>query len=228
MEDLTITTWLWGDKYSQSDVAKLHGGLTRHLRQKFRFILFSSLPCNPPNVERHHIWDTNLTTTKGCFVRLRMFDPAFQEKHKITGRLVCIDLDTVITGHLDPLFNRPEPFVILQGANSVNPCPYCGALMMVRAGAHAELWNDFSLDAVAQIPFHEFPDDQGWIWHKIPNAAGWKCGENGVYAFHKPGWPNDLNSNHALPRDARLVTFNGWRSPQRFGSLDWIRRNWVE
>ena len=223
MEDLTITTWLWGNKYGQSDVAKLHGGLRRHLKQKFRFILFSSQAVNPPGIERNPIWDMGLIG-QGCFVRLRMFDPEFQVKHKINGRLVCIDLDTVITGHLDPLFDRPEPFIILQGANSVNPCPFTAALMMVRTGFYSPLWNDFEMSKMDTIPFYEFPDDQGWIYHKAPDAAGWKCGKDGVYAFQKPGWPR----GNALPRDARLVTFNGWRSPSKFQSLDWVQRNWVE
>lgn len=224
MDDLTITTWLWGDKYTQSDVNKLWGGLKRHIKQPFRFILFSNKVCNPPGVERRPIPDEELTKVKGCFVRLRMFDPEFQAKHKITGRLVCIDLDTVITGRLDELFNRPEPFLILQGANSVNPCPYTGALIMVRAGAYPELWSKFDIEKIDQIPAHDFPDDQGWIWQQIPDAAGWRAGENGVYAFMKPGWP----PGHFLPRDARLVTFNGWRSPRRFKTLDWIQKNWVE
>ena len=224
MEELTITTWLWGTKYGQSDVNKLYHGLRRNLKQRFRFILFSSQPCNPPDVERHHIWDRQLTAVRGCFARLRMFDPEFQAKHKISGRLVCIDLDTVITANCDPVFDRPEPFVILQGGNSINPCPFTGALMMVRAGFYSTLWNDFDISKIDRIPFYEFPDDQGWVHYKVPEAAGWKCGQDGVYAFQKPGWPGGTS----LPRDARLVTFNGWRSPRKFQSLDWIRRNWVE
>jgi len=225
MDELTITSWLWGNKYSQSDVAKLYNGLKRNLKQSFRFILFSQRDMNIKGVECRSIWDKNLISIKGCFVRLRMFDPVFQEKHKITGRFVCIDLDTVITGNLDPIFNRTEPFVILQGANSLNPCPYCGALIMVRAGAYPGLWSDFSLEAIDKIPFYEFPDDQGWIHYKVPDAAGWKAGVNGVYAFKKPGWPSGTD---CLPRDARMVTFNGWRSPAKFSTLDWVQRNWVE
>jgi hypothetical protein len=227
VESLTITTWLWGTKYDQSDVAKLYGGLKRNLKQPFRFILFSSQPYNLPKAERYPIpiRDMELTYVPGCFARLRMFDPEFQAAHRINGRLVCIDLDTVLTGNLDPLFDRSEPFVILQGANSLNPCPYTGALMMLRTGAYPQLWSDFNIATVAQIPFHEFPDDQGWIHFKVPDAAGWKAGKNGVYAFCKPGWP----SGTYLPRDARLVTFNGWRSPKEFSrSCDWIRKYWVE
>jgi hypothetical protein len=229
MEELTISTWLWGSKYDHHDVAKLYNGLKRNLKQPFRFVLFShsALPAYYAGIERYAIWDYELTYTQGCFVRLRMFDPEFQKFCGITGRFVCIDLDTVITANLDPIFDRPEPFVILQGANAINPCPYTGALMMVRTGAYPQLWSDFSLDAIKEIPFYEFPDDQGWIHHKVPDAASWKAGENGVYAFQKPGWPMD-QMGLFLPRDARLVTFPGARSPKKFASLDWVKRNWIE
>jgi hypothetical protein len=68
----------------------------RNLKQQFRFLLFSQKQNEYCGVECRSIWDKNLISVMGCFVRLRMFDPAFQEKHKITGRMVCTDLDTVI------------------------------------------------------------------------------------------------------------------------------------
>lgn len=221
---LTIATWLWGSKYSGSDVEKLAAGVRRHLKERHRFICLTDHGLSFVNhIKCHPIQDGKLLEVPGCFARLRMFDPEWQKAHGIDDRLVCMDLDTVITGNLDPLFDRPEPFLILQGGNSANPCPYGGALMMLRPGVHPELWLDFSLEKAAKIKFHEFPDDQGWIWHKVPNAAGWKCGpESGVYVFRKPGWP--LNDD--LPRNARLVTFNGWRAPHTFRHLPWVSGNW--
>lgn len=161
----------------------------------------------------------------GCFCRLRIFDREWQVARGIKpgDRLVNMDLDTVITGPLDPLFNRAETFMILQGANAANPCPFNGSLMMLRAGAHPEVWSDFSLEKARQIPFYEFPDDQGWLHHKLPKAPGWKVGaQSGVYAFQKPGWPK----GEALPSDARMVVFPGWRSPEKFKHLQWIKDNW--
>ncbi len=173
--------------------------------------------------------DLPLTKIKGCFARLRMFDPLYQENieivaHSKIDRIVCMDLDTVITGPLDPLFDRDETFLILQGANAANPCPFNGSLMMLRAGHHSEVWSDFSLEKARAVPFYEFPDDQGWIHHMLPNAAGWKVGaESGVYAFQKPGWPKGDD----LPADARMVVFPGWRSPEKFKHLKWIKENWA-
>lgn len=211
MAELTICTWLWGSKYGREYVERLSSGLRRHLKQPYQFLVVY------PDAE-----DNYLTELPGCLVRLRMFDPAWQAQRHI-DRLVCIDLDVIIMAELDPLFDRDEPFVILQGANSSNPCPYNGSLMMLRAGCHSEVWTDFSLEAVNAIPFDLYPDDQEWIAHKIPNAAGWKAGsESGVYAFGKPGWP----SGEQCPPDARLVAFPGRRDPKQYQHLKWVRINW--
>lgn len=228
---LTICTWLWGDKYRADDVAKLQAGLKRHLQTPHRLLCMTERERQihlPPGIERHAIKDPELTKMRGCFARLRMFDPGWQINRKIDGPMVCIDLDVVITGPLDKVFDRKEPFVILQGANAINPCPYNGSLWMLQPGAHPEVWSDFSIPRLALIAFHEFADDQGWFWHKIPDAAGWPAGSaSGIYAFQKPGWPGWPNGTITfLPPDARLVVFPGWRAPGKFMELPWVRQYW--
>jgi hypothetical protein len=211
--DLTICTWVWGRKYGAKYIERLAAGVERNLKQPFRFRVFS------PQAEDEH-----LTDIPGCFARLRMFDPKWQAEHKIRGRLVCMDLDLIVTGGLDELFDRPDDLVILQGANASNPCPYNGSVFMLQAGTHQDVWADFSLEAARETAFYSFPDDQGWFSHKIPGAAGWKCGSgSGVYAFKKPGWPRGDD----LPADARIVAFPGHRDPSQFTHLDWVKKHWA-
>lgn len=251
---LTICTWLWGDAYGSEDVRKLLEGVDRNLHQPARFVVVSDRPFDywvPERfswigelAERRELVFTNiaesdlpLTQTRGCFARLRMFDPKWQERIGAENRIVSLDLDAVPVSMLDPLFNRAENFVILQGANAANPCPYNGSIFMVRAGAHSEVFSKFSLDALPSIPKYEFPDDQGWFWKMIPNAAAWKVGSpSGIYAYCKPGWPilthEDLCSGRKseipgdLPNDARLALFFGWRKPSKFTHLPWVRQHW--
>lgn len=223
---LVICTWGWGGKYGRDDVAKLSAGVRRHLAQAHRFLLVTEWgDLGLPGVQRVPIKDVELTRFKGCFARLRMFDPAWQAECSIVAgdRIVCIDLDVVVTGPLDPLFNRPESFVILQGANASNPCPYNGSLWMLRAGYRPDVWSEFTVEGARLVPHYEFPDDQGWFAHKLPKAAGWRAGSpSGVYAFQKPGWPK----GDALPKGARLVVFPGWRSPSLFTALPWVKEHW--
>lgn len=224
---LVITTWLWGDKYGVSDVAKLAAGVRRHLKQPYSFVCVTDDLGREPieGVKYRPIFNPELLRVAGCFVRLRMFDPYWQFLEDIPegSRIVCMDLDSVVTGPLDPLFDRDEDFVILQGANASNPCPYNGSLWMLRAGSRWTVWADFSIQKANEAGFYEFPDDQGWMAHKVPGAAGWMAGsKSGVYAFKKPGWPDGDD----LPKDARLVVFPGWRSPEKFKDLGWVKEHW--
>jgi hypothetical protein len=229
---LAICTWLWGDAYSLSDVDKLKRGIDRNLKQPYRFLLITEADRPFPagwivkNLERHWIPDQDryLLGQKGCFARLRMFDPSWQKYLRVDDRLVCMDLDSIITGGLDAVFDRPESFVILAGANSMNPCPYNGSLMMIRPGAHADIWTDFSIQNVHKSPYYKFPDDQQWISIKAPCAATWVAGRtSGVFAFRKPGW---YTREESLPHEARLVVFPGWRSPSKFTHLKWVQDHW--
>ena len=226
---LVICTWLWGDKYGPLYVDRLHAGLRKHVKQPFRFMVVTEIEkidSLPHGIERRIIEDTNLLRIPGCFARLRMFDPKWQRACDITERLVCLDLDTIVTGPLDPLFDRPEPLMVLQGANASNPCPFNCSVMMLRPGYREDLFSEFSLEAADKIPRHDFPDDQGWLWHRVPDAAGWQVGSaSGIYAFQKPGWPKGDPRN--LPPDARLVCFPGWRDPQVFNTLPWVREHWM-
>lgn len=182
------------------------------MKREYRFGVFA------PEAE-----DEYLTKIPGCFCRLRMFDPAWQEKHGMTGRVVCVDLDVVITGSLDPLFDRSEDedFTILQGVNSSNPGKFNGSIWMLKAGTNCDVWSDFNLEDAARVPHFTFPDDQSWFESYMPHAAAWGP-KDGVYAFQKPGWPK----GEALPKDARLVAFPGWRDPSKFTHLDWIQKHW--
>lgn len=219
---LIISTWLWGNKYDQIYVDKLRESVKRNLRQDFDWRVFTPSP------------EDAALIGKACFCRLRMFDPEWQRRQEIDpgDRIALIDLDTVITGPLDELFDRPEPYLILHGGNAHNPCPYNGALQMLRAGAYPEVWRDFSLESASKIAYFQFPDDQGWIWHKLPDAAGWRCGkESGIYVFRKPGWPGwtdvrDALHDNAIPDGARMVTFSGKRCPRDFEHLTWVKDHW--
>lgn len=229
---LTVTSWLWGEKYHLDYVRRLSAGLKRHLRQAHRIVLVTDRALTPEAIGFDEVWpivDSPLTEVRGCLARLRMFDPKWQATHGIPRghRLVCVDLDVVVTASLDSLLDRPEPFVILQGANAANPCPYNGSLWLLRGGEHSDVWHDFTFDAAKKVAHHDFPDDQGWMWHKIPNAAKWQAGpDSGVYAFQKPGWPKGKGVVH-LPAGARLVAFPGWRDPEQFVHLPWIKEHWT-
>ncbi len=212
---LWVTTWCWGTKYGPEYVERLRAGVARHLRQPYRWEVFAPEPEDMPLTER-----------PGCLCRLRMFSPEWQAKQGIErgDRLVCMDLDSIVTGSLDELFDRPESYVVLQGVNSSNPCPYNCSLQLLRGSEHADVWTRFTPEEAAKASIFSFFDDQAWMAHIMPKAAGWQAGvASGVLGFRKPGWPSHTDD---LPPNARYVAFPGWRDPSKFTHLPWVQEHW--
>lgn len=206
-----VVTWRWGSKYGSHYVDRLRAGVARHLPAA-RFIVATPAP-----------EDRHLTEIPGCFARLRVFDPAWQAANGIAAgeTIVSLDLDMVVTGSLAGLFDGPEPFSILQGVNAANPCRYNGSVWKLRAGYLPDVWSEFSLEAVEAVTVAEFPDDQRWFEYMMPDAGAYGPAD-GVYGFCKPGWPGGA----ALPGNARLVAFFGWRDPSKFIAIPWVQRHW--
>lgn len=226
---LHVVTWLWGNKWHPHYVERLSRGLRRNLKQDFRLILVTDQPGTwPVDVVVCPIAEVDkpLLSVLGCLVRMRVFDKWWQQSLGIEpgDRIVNIDVDAVITGELDQLFDRDDEFTIMQGFNSTNPCPYNGSLWMFRAGERHDVFDDFSLENYRKlgVPFHAIPDDQGWLHYKFPTGAAYTP-EVGCYCFKKRTWPTpDLS----LPKGARIVAFPG-RKPHDYLWLDWVKENWI-
>lgn len=212
-----VVTFRWGDKYGPGYVEKLKVGVARNLKAPHRFLCIGDdIPIENPEL---------LSVRDGCYARLRCFDPEWQARHGIS-RLVWLDLDVVITRSLDPLFDRDDPLVVLRGGH-FNPNPINGSVLMLRAGAHPEIWSDFTperAEAVSTVNNFWRGSDQTWIAHKMPaDTPGWTHAD-GVYGFGKPGWPSGRTR---LPENARIVIFPGKRDPADMLDIDWIRQNWA-
>ena len=225
---LFVCTWLWGDKWNPVYAERLFAGLYRNIEQRFRSVLITDSGATAgadivyPLGPEHHM----LLQTPGCLARMELFDRDLQAQigASVGDRIVNIDVDAVITGQLDPLFDRDAEFTIMQGYNQTNPCPFNGSLWMFRAGERHDVWEDFSLDAFERynVPIHSIPDDQGWLHYKFPKADAYTTAD-GVYAFKKIGWKK---GRRKLPLDARLVAFPG-RDPAKYLECDWIRQHWL-
>lgn len=169
--------------------------------------------------------DASYLKLPGCLARIRMFDAEWQERigAKPGDCIVNIDIDCVITGPLDHLFDGRYHFTIMQGFNTTNPCPFNGSLWMFRAGEHHDVWNDFGPEAHHRfnVPVHAIPDDQGWLHYKFPKAKAYTP-RDGVYCFKKKTWETKLE----LPKNACVVAFPG-RDPAKYQELKWVKDNWV-
>jgi hypothetical protein len=156
----------------------------RNLRTKHRLACVTTETDLPPNVERidppgefEDVQPTWGPRKPNCFRRLVMFR---KDAAKTFGkRFVSMDLDCVIGGPLDPLFDRSEDLVLFKGTHPSRP--YNGSLMLMSAGCRPQVYEDFDqagADA-SGAAFHG--SDQAWLAHKLGwNEATWTEAD-GVY-----------------------------------------------
>jgi hypothetical protein len=257
---LQICTFKWGTKYGAEHVARLGRMLSRNLTLPWEYVVISDDPADEAVLfpggsclaSRYiPLWD-DLRTAKLCGVRLRAFGRDMGER--IGPRFAWIDLDVVITGNVDHLFLRPEPFVSAQPPRP--PMPINGSLVMMDAGFAPEVFEHWTA-ARYKLAGEELTrrygvpagteSDEGWMWYALGATYGdsriYPIGtpvsryparrrgilsrEDGVYYFRR-----DLDSGRLpLPSNARLVIMNGRAFdpalPKWQARAPWILRHWL-
>lgn len=218
---ISVVVWKWHkpgyrSKFTADTVNTMRNMVARHYPDPHRFICITDDPVGiDAGIETYPLGDlfwnlSNPTWPRGpnCYPRLRAFAPEFEE---IAGpRFVSIDLDTVITGDLRPIFNRPEDFVIYASVQARNA--YCGSMFMMTAGSRRQVWDRFD---PATSP-HESNaaghkgSDQGWIEYVLGrNEATWTV-RDGIFAYR---WDCLRRNRGRLPQGCRMVAFHGQYDP---------------
>lgn len=237
MPVLSVVTWKWKpanpeyrSKFGPETVNTMRRMVARHYRWRHRFICVTDDPAGlDPEVEVIPLWDdhSSLVHPKGnhnpsCYRRLKMFAP---DASKIFGpRFVSLDLDCVITGDMQPLWDTEHDFIIYGDTNPTTP--YNGSMIYMLAGARPQVWTQF--DPVESVRKAEslgyFGSDQAWIGACLgPNERKF-TERDGVYSFRNQLGPHRQD----LPERCRIVICHGQHDPwggvmQR---LEWVRNHY--
>jgi hypothetical protein len=218
----------WGTAYGPEYVNRLHRGVSRHLRRPFRFVCMTDDGSQlHEGIEIYPLPQFNLPSWEKDLVwrKLALFnDPLFDLK----GTALFLDLDVVIVGSLDELFERPGPFHIIRDDHLalpkwgrwLNPARAIrlrrvgnSSVMRFEIGAHAYIPAKYLADpqkAMAEQPNHreqelvtEEVNDRGLLQHW---PKGW------CVSFKNQCVPLFVSSylrNPEPPPGAKIVVFAG-------------------
>lgn len=142
-----------------------------------------------------------------CYRRLALFRP---DAADVFGaeRIVSMDLDCLVTGDLDPLWRTHYDFRIYRGTCPNRP--YNGSMVMILAGARAQVYDRFTPARAAKAQEQYVGSDQAWIMHCLgPRELTWGP-EHGVRWYQKGAVRNTPST--------RLIFFPGRPKP-------WDRKN---
>lgn len=220
---ITILTWLWRQEktrtlYTAEHVNTWAAMVRRNLSMPHRICCVTDMPEGidlsvevivPPG---EFLDITNPRWTNGrpqCYRRLAMFR---RDAAGIFGeRFVSMDLDAVIGGSLDPLFDRDDDLVLFKG--TVRNRPYNGSMMMMTAGCRPAVYEDFNQEAALESGRLFCGSDQAWLMHKLgPNEKIWDE-RDGVY------WFGGAYRRRHQP-DPRILFFPGSLKPWDVQKID--------
>lgn len=209
---LQIVLWKWSDPrkrhilfdYSADSVNRKRRELQQHLSIPHDVVCITDDPSGLDSAIRViPLWEEGRDLGR-CWCRVRAFAPDMAER--IGPRFAWIDLDSLIVGPMDPLFERDEPAVFYR-SNSVAGTPYNGSMLLMTAGALPQVWDRFDERAPEIVAESGFTgSDQAWFAHVLgPDQPVWSR-DDGVMHFMNECVPD-------LPDHSRIVFFPGVQKP---------------
>jgi hypothetical protein len=231
---LSVVVWKWHkpgyrSKFDGAAVNTMRNMVARHYPEPHRFICVTDDPTGiDAGIETYPLGDLyldlkNPTWSWGpnCYPRLQAFAPEFEQ---VAGRrFVSMDLDTVITGDLRPLWNRPEDFVIYASVQAKNA--YNGSMFMMTAGSRRKVWDEFDpkTSPAASNAAGNTGSDQGWIQYILGRQEAIWTAHDGIFAYR---WDCLKARRGGLPPNCRMVVFHGKYDPWQIETQrlsPWIR-----
>jgi len=244
----------WGTKFPPYYVNRLYAGVARGLKRPFRFVCFTEhqegirdevevhplplVPFEKPMVEA-------MTTGKrrGAWRKVTMMKPG---SIGLKGPTLVMDLDVIVTGSLDELFEVSPGKVCMGREWRYKYQPWRGvaghgSVYRFEPGRHDYLYTDFEADVEGSIAFR---GEQKYITKTAHR--------HGDFAYFPDGWicsfkrqaipivPFNLIKEPVLPKSSRVMCFHGdpkmeealigegSKLKYRTKPASWLRQLWLE
>lgn len=169
-----------------------------------------------------------------CYRRLKLFDVPTQQAMGISEgeRIVSLDLDAIITGHLGDTFTRiDQSGAIFAGwarRGTYHQRVFNGSFFSFRAGPEMQwMWNTFDPSTSPRKAFTSgfLGSDQSWLSMNLARHSD-------VCPINYPefaSYPQEVRRLGKIDRRTKIVFFHGARKPwhpDEMRAHPWIIKNW--
>lgn len=237
---INIVCLKWGTLYGPDYVNKLFAGINRNTTVPFKFHCFTDDTTNiNPHVETHPL--PHDIPGVGWWQKLYLFSAELP----IEGKILYVDLDTLITDNIDDILQCDKKFVVLHdffrirqpskrdkfglGADAVG-----SGVLMWDAGKYTHIWDTFIADPQSIIENLHPHGDQKHIEQV-----------QGKRSYFQDLFPGQIVSfkihcRQGLPKHAKIVCYHGKPSiPESINTTTkvqgytippttWVKKYWNE
>lgn len=201
--------------YTPEYVRRLRGMVARWLWEPYRFVCLTDQPRRMPRgVEAIAI--PNPRPLRGWWAKVRLFD----DRHKFAGRMLYLDLDTLIVGPLAPIVQYPSPFALVPHSGSFEGRD--GLAVVKRFNSSVMVWNAGEQSRL----FTEWPPkESGRLWGDQD-----AIGERAPDASTMPAqWFPRLSEigDGPVPQEAVIVLAKKPKPEEAARRWTWVREAWA-
>lgn len=198
---LTVMTWFWKQPHGRASYTADHVNIWAHMVRR-NLNLPHSIACVTAHPEGLEPWidviqppgdfESIMIPTWGpdkpqCLRRIALFR---KDAGEIFGeRFVSMDMDCVISGSLDPLFDIDADFKMFRGTHRSRP--YNGSMLMMTAGARPQVYDSFTHNEAVKAGRRFMGSDQAWISHVLGAGEPTWGVEDGIHAYGSSGNKGD-------------------------------------
>ncbi|MBS1304235.1 glycosyl transferase [Loktanella sp. SALINAS62] len=207
----------WGTKYGPLYIDRLYGMVARNITPPFSFTCFCDDPTGiRPEVDCQPLPEIDYEIPKaktGIWPKSRLWGPKLGT---LTGPVLFLDLDVIVTGSLDPFFEHGAPDDVILTRNRVVAFEKLGQTSVFRfpAGGLLPLQTLFKTDPKGIAD--EYRYEQRFVTRNAP--GGVKFFPDGWVAHFRRNCRRPFPLNYLLapklPKDTRIVIFAGHLNPQ--------------
>jgi hypothetical protein len=215
----------WGTAYGADYANTLYSMVSRNTTRPLRFICFTddlrdlredieALPLPPIDLPPSHQWK--------AWRKISLWQ---SDLAGLSGDVLFLDLDVVVTGSIDPFFDfRPEQtYCVIENWTQMGEGIGNTSVFRLRVGAHPEVYD--TLMAGPEAVFATHRNSQTFASRTISGMVYWPPGW--CISFKHtliPRWPLNFFRVPPLPSDARVVCFTGMPNPHHARDGIWPTR----
>jgi hypothetical protein len=203
----------WGTAYGAEYANILYSMVSRNTQRPMRFVCFTddasglkreieALPLPPIELPPRYKWTP--------WRKLSLWQ---RDLGALSGDVLFLDLDVVVTGSIDPFFDFRPDVAFCVAENWTQPGKGIGntSVFRMRVGAHPEVFDALAKDPAGTI--RDYPNEQTFA-SRLAAPVFWPAEWCRSFKHEiLPRWPANFLRSAELPHNAHVVCFMGHPKP---------------
>lgn len=216
-KNLTICCFLWGDwcsLYGIQYVNRLYNGIQWHLSLPYTFLCITDKPFALGLSDGIQPMFLDVPDWKWNLKKMFLYKP----DNGLSGRVICFDLDVVITGSLDEMASYDGEFITCEEA--YHPGKPGGSIIGFQTGfGEKELWSPLMKNH-RKWENETRGSERRYFGQRLKKYDFWEKLFPGQVLSYK------RDCKVGLPDGSRVVRFHGKPRPHEVND-QWVKENWV-